>query len=188
MREIQPGCAYNCAMEQAPETVRTALEDAELGKVRRARNGRRVILTLTCLLVLLGASSMLGVRQATVSAESGGIEMTLTYAAVSRLGVATPWELQISREGGFRGPVTVATTNSYFDIFDQNDLSPQPSSSTTDGDLILWEFDPPEGETLTVSVDARIEPIFRGGRAADTSVRENGVDVVGVSYETRVMP
>ena len=188
MRKIRGSDAYNCAMAQAPETVRAALEIAGLGRVRRARNARRVTMTLISLLVLLGASSLLGVREATVSAESGGVEVTLTYAAVSRLGLATPWELQITREGGFPGPVTVATTSTYFEIFDQNDLSPEPSSSTTEGDLILWEFEPPEGETLTVSLDARIEPVFRGGRAGDTSVRENGVDVVGVSYRTRVMP
>lgn len=175
-------------MPSAPETIRPILEIADISRLRRARNARRAVMTLTCLLVLLGASSMLGVREATVSAESDGIEMTLTYAAVSRLGLATPWELQVTRQGGFGGPITVATTSTYFDIFDQNDLSPQPSSATTDGDLILWEFDPPQGDTLTVSVDARLEPVFRGGRSADTSVRENGVDVVGVSYRTRVMP
>jgi hypothetical protein len=175
-------------MSQAPETVREVLEIAELGRVRRARNARRVVMALAAVLVLLGASSLLGVREARVSAESGGIAMTLTYSAVSRLGLASPWQLQVTREGGFRGPVTVATTRSYFDIFDQNDLSPQPSASTSDGDLIVWEFDPPDGDTLTVDIDARIEPVFRGGRSADTSVRENGADVVGVSYRTRVMP
>jgi hypothetical protein len=42
--------------------------------------------------------------------------------------------------GGFNGPVTIATTGDYFDLFVENGLDPDPEAATTSGDLLIWEF------------------------------------------------
>lgn len=38
------------------------------------------------------------------------------------------------RDGGFDGPVTIAVTADYLDIFETRALHPEPSSSTLDAD------------------------------------------------------
>lgn len=54
--------------------------------------------------------------------------------------------------------MTLATTASYLELFDENGLDPEPASTTADGDRVIWEIDPPDAAVLSVSFDARIEP------------------------------
>ncbi|MBA2313068.1 MAG: hypothetical protein H0V97_09760, partial [Actinobacteria bacterium] len=62
--------------------------------------------------------------------------------------------------------MTVATTLDYFELFDENGLDPDPSAATVSGELLVWTFDPPEGETLTVALDARLGPAVQSGSTA----------------------
>jgi hypothetical protein len=149
---------------------------------------RRVGIGVLALFLGLGAINVFGVRSDRVSASGGGFDLTVTYAAMSRPGLATPWEVEVRNQGGFDGPVTIATTGEYLDMFDENGLDPDPSSSTATADLVIWEFEPPDGETLTVSFDARLEPAVQVGRTGETSVLVDGKSVVRVGYTTRVMP
>jgi hypothetical protein len=96
--------------------------------------------------------------------------------------------VEVRKRGGFDGPITLATTGDYLDMFDENGLDPDPSSSTATEDLIVWEFEPPSGDTLTVSFDARLEPAVQVGRSGETAVLVDGRSVVRVAYTTRVMP
>jgi hypothetical protein len=141
-------------------------------------------------LLLLGLLGVYGVRIAEVSGTAGGYELTVRYASVSRPGLATPWSVEVRRPGGFQGPVTLATTDEYFDLFDENGLDPDPQKATDDGQRIIWEFEAPEqGDTLTVSFDARIEPAQQLRRvAARTAVLDDGAVAVSVDYATFVMP
>jgi hypothetical protein len=170
------------------ETVRPILEAFSVRRIRRARAARRMLLVLLVAFIALGFANVFGVRTSTVSATRGGYTLSVTHASASRPGLATPWSVEIQRPDGFTGPVILATTSSYFEIFDQNSLDPEPSSSTTWGDMIVWELEPPLGTTLTVSLDGRIEPHYSGGRHAVTSILEEGKEVVSVSYRTRIFP
>jgi hypothetical protein len=136
----------------------------------------------------LGAAGVWGVRTRAVSASGGGYELTVSYAVVTRPGLATPWAVEVRRGGGFDGPITVATTGAYFDLFDENGLDPDPAAATTDGDLLVWEFDPPTGDTLTITFDARLAPSVQAGGSARTIVLVEGRPVVEVRYRTLVMP
>ena len=169
----------------------TAPPAADLGRLRRARWGRRAFFVAITTFLLLGALGRYGVRTAEVTGEGGGYELRVLYPEVSRPGLATPWSLEVRRPGGFDdGTVTVATTSSYFDIFDENSLDPEPSESTSDGERTYWTFTtPPAGDTLSVSFDARIEPAVQWQSAeATSSVVVEGVDVVSTGYRTFVMP
>jgi hypothetical protein len=53
---------------------------------------------------------------------------------------------------------------------------------------VIWEFDPPDGDTLGVSLDARVEPGVQWGRTGETSVLVDGQPVVTVRYKTWVLP
>jgi hypothetical protein len=159
-----------------------------LSVLRRSRAGRRIILCILALFILLGVSSLLGAHTATRQASGGGYELKLDYPAVSRPGLAVRWILFVHRAGGFQGPVQVATTSTYFNLFDFNNLDPVPSKQTTSTDLSIWEFDPPVGDTLRITFDGRLEPARQHGSVATTSILENDLPVVSIRYQTRVMP
>lgn len=140
--------------------------------------------------VVAGAANAFGVRHAEVSEEADGYELTVTYGAASRPGLATLWEVEVRREGGFDGPITLATTASYFGAFDQNGLDPGPDKAYGEGDQIVWEFEPPEGDVFSLSFDARIEPSqqLETFPARTALLDEDGDEIVAVSYETKVWP
>ncbi len=165
----------------------------DIHAMRRGRLGRRLFTAALVVFLGLGLLGAYGVRTREARATGGGYEVTVTYARVSRPGLATPWSVEIRRPGGFgSGPVRVAVTSSYFDAFDENGLDPDPASSYSDGEWTVWEYGtpPPPGDVMTVSFDARIEPgvqltTVRGAMAVlDTT----GADVVGVDFRTFVLP
>ena len=170
------------------DVVPTAPEEPDLLHSRRARAVRRLFMTLLFVVLGLGLSGVLGVRTDTTTAQGGGYELTVTYGRVTRAGLATPWSLEIRHPGGFDGPVTVSTSTKYLDMFDENGFEPQPSRTTADAETVFWEFEPPEGDTLGVSLDARLEPGVHWGREGETSVLVDGEPVVTARYKTWVLP
>lgn len=155
---------------------------------RRHRLERRIGLSVVFILLLLGVANVLGVRVATVSASGGGFDLSVTYASVSRPGLATPWTVRVRRAGGFEGPVVLRASTDYFGLFDENGLDPQPAESTTTGEATVWTFAAPPGDVLTVVFDGRLEPAFHLGRSGTTSLLVDGEPAVSVSYRTVVMP
>lgn len=172
-----------------PQTLVPVFEDFSLPRILRARLLRRIILILLAAFIVVGATNNLGPKIDEASATGGGYSLTVLYPSVIRPGLAAPWQIEVIRDSGFDEEVVIATTSSYFEIYDENGLDPAPSSSTThDSDTLLWEFDPPGGDTLMIDFDARIEPTLRGHREGTTSVMENGRRVVSVRYRTIVLP
>ena len=159
-----------------------------LDLLRRARAFRRAFLAALVAVLVLAAANVLGPRVGAVTAMGGGYRLAVTYAEVSRPGLATPWGVEVTREGGFDGPIRIATTRSYLHLFDYNVIHPQPSAETGTPELVIWEFDPPPGETFRASFDGRLEPTEHLGPLAATSVLEGHVPVVTVRYTTRVVP
>jgi hypothetical protein len=157
-------------------------------QLKRERLGRRIIMSCLALFILVAATGALGVRTDTRSARGGGYELVVTYASVTRAGLATPWSVRVRREGGFEGAITVATSRAYFELFDENGLNPDPAAATTRGDLLVWEFDPPDGDTLSITYDARLGPSIQLGQTATTMVLSEGTPAVTVDYRTLVVP
>lgn len=150
---------------------------------------RRLFVAALSLFLLAGLLGWLGVRTGTVQAEGGGYELEVRYPKVARPGLSVPWEVTIRHPGGFDGPVTVATNSSYFDLFDENSFDPDPESTTSDGERIIWEFEPPdEGDTMDVSLDTRVGPNIQLGTSGRTEILDEGQPVVTVEYKTWIMP
>ncbi len=170
------------------DVIPTAPEDNDLRHLRRARTVRRIFMSLVALFLLLGLSGALGVRTRTTTVAGGGYELTVTYGQVSRPGLPTPWGFELRRPGGFDGPVTVSTSSGYLDLFDENGFDPTARQVTATPDAVIWEFDPPPGDTLAVSLDSRIEPAAQWGRSSETSVLEDGKPVLTARYKTWVLP
>jgi hypothetical protein len=166
----------------------TAPRDIGETRIRRGRNLRRLFFAGLSLFLLAGVTGVLGIRTGEVSASGGGFDLTVTYAAVSRPGLATPWEIEVHRAGGFDGPITIATSELYLGLFDANGLNPDPAAATTTADMIIWEFEPPPGDTLLIAFDARIEPAAQWGASGTTSILVDGQPLVTVTYRTQLMP
>ena len=172
----------------SPLHLPTADVETDIGRARRARSARRVVMGLIGVGVVVALTSFLGPHTTTISGSGNGYRLTLTYPSVTRPGLAVRWVLEVRHPGGFDGKVTIATTSRYFDLFDFNNLDPVPSSQTTDGTNSIWVFDPPPGDVLTITMDARLEPAQQYGKSAVTELRLGGLRAVVLHYSTRVMP
>jgi len=138
--------------------------------------------------VVLAGSGFLGVHSSTVETRlSDGTTVEVRYARVTRPGLAARWSVTVHRASGFARPVIVRTDAAYFEMFDENGLQPDPSSSTRAGPELIWEFDPPPGDTFVLSFDARIEPGVQWGRDGRTAVDVGEVQGE-VDYHTWVLP
>ena len=176
--------------EAARPSTRTEPAPTDVSRQRRARTARRAFAVALGLFLLLGALNVYGVRTRTAAAAGAGYQLSVTYASVSRPGLATPWSFEIRRAGGFPDGVRVAVTSGYFDVFDENGLGPAPAEETTDGEMTIWQFGPTRSETLSVSFDARIEPGVQLATAkGELSVlAASGQPAVTVDFKTFVMP
>lgn len=185
----------------AIEEIEPDVEDPDPGRpgttlpswptVREERRNRRIragaLLAIGCFVVagLLGAY---GVHAERISATgSEGLEVELTYPSRARPALAVPYELQITRAGGFDGPIEVSTSTSYLEMFDENGRNPEPAESTTDAETTTWTFDPPAGDTLVIWLDTRIEPGVQWRRTGTTRVR-TGDDEATLRYTTWIFP
>ena len=150
--------------------------------------GRRILLVLLASFVAVGAWGMFGIRTRTVAAAGGGYRLIATYTAADRAQLPVRLNFTVQRPGGFAGPVDVGITQSYLNVLDLNDIEPQPSGSHSAGDLLVWTFDRPAGDTLHVTVDAIIEENAQFGRSAVVAVVEGAIPLVQVSFRTWVAP
>ena len=136
----------------------------------------------------IGGVHVFGVDSDTVSAAGGGYELTVTYGAVARPALATPFDIDVHRDGGFDAPITIAVDRRYMRIWDENGLYPAPSAEYNTADEVVWEFDPPAGDDLHVTYDGRIEPALQSGRSGTVAVIEGTQAVAEVEFHTRVWP
>lgn len=145
---------------------------------------------MTAFALLLGAGLLgwLGHSEGSVSASADGYRLTVTYPSVSRAGLSSPWSAEVVHPGGFGGPITLRTTAEYLTIFDLNGIFPDPSSATVENGVLIWEFDPPEGDVFSVTMDTRIEPSVHRGEPATTTLVIDGAPVATVTYRTRLAP
>ncbi|MCF6377890.1 hypothetical protein L2K70_09755 [Nocardioides KLBMP 9356] len=156
---------------------------------RSALWGRRAFLCLLLAFVLAGAAGLLGVRSATATAESDGYRLDVTYARVARAGLDVPWHVVVTHPGGFGKEVTIAVTGDYFDIYETQGFTPDPSTGVRDGDTLYLTFDAPDGDVLTVDYDAYIQPSSQVGRDATVAVVDADLAaLVSVDITTHLLP
>ncbi|BAH48706.1 hypothetical protein [Rhodococcus opacus] len=149
---------------------------------------RRAAVALLALIVAFGAVGLLGVRSGTAYAEGGGYALTLTYPRVARAGLDVPWDLTVRKPGGFSEPVVIVVDSDYFDMFETQGWTPEPSAETSDALRTYMTVDPPPGDTLTLGFDAYIQPSSQLGHSGSVSVSEKGVDVATLEFTTWLVP
>ncbi|CAB4762955.1 unannotated protein [freshwater metagenome] len=152
------------------------------------RRGFVGLLALGMLAALLG---LLGDRTERVTATSadGRWTLSLLHARLSRAGLDVPWEVTVTRRGGFEGPVVLGVTGTYFDLYETQGFRPEPSASYRDAQTLFLEFEPPpSGDVLVVAYDAYIQPASRQGSAGTVAVRSGEEVLVGLDFSTGLLP
>ena len=149
---------------------------------------RRGFLALLLAFVLAGLAGVLGVRAATTSDEADGWELHLRHAAVARSGLDVPWEVTVHHEGGFGKEVVLAVTGDYFDVYETQGFTPEPTEATRDADTLLLTFAAPPGDTFVVAYDAYIQPAAQQGADGTLAVLDGGTRVASVDFSTTVLP
>ena len=172
------------------DSTSTIAEEVPLSRLRSARAVRWLFFLLICALLVSALAGVLGTRTGEATARGGGYELSVRHPEVIRPGLAGNVSIELRRPGGFSGFVMLAVTSSYLDIFDENGLDPDPVAAATDGDRLIWTFDPPPGgDTMTVSFDARIEPGVQFEQAkGSVQVLEENRPVVTARFTTVVLP
>jgi hypothetical protein len=79
-------------------------------------------------------------------------------------------------------------TADYFDIYEEQGLDPAPATETSDGERLLWTFEPPPGDEFAIDFDAYIQPSSQLGASGEVAVLEAGVPVVTVPFRTWLVP
>lgn len=149
---------------------------------------KRGFLVLLLVFVLTGVAGLLGVRTTTASDDADGWELHLRHAQVARSGLDVPWEVTVHHEGGFGKEVVLAVTGDYFDIFETQGFTPEPSDATRDADTLLLTFTAPPGDTFVVAYDAYIQPAAQQGADGTLAVLDGGTRVASVDFSTTVLP
>jgi hypothetical protein len=169
--------------------ISTTPEERPLPRLVRGRMLRRTGIALLVLFVGAGLLNLFGSHSATVTAENAGLNLSVFYPQRTRPSLPIKWKLVLTSANGFEGPVDVAVNESYFNYFDFNNFYPTPDSTESRGDVVVFTFPAPAGDTLNVLFDGRTQPGQVGRAAADTSILDDGgAELVSVHYTTEVFP
>jgi hypothetical protein len=150
-----------------------------------------VSLGLVTGLILGAVLGLIGPRHQTAAVKGQGILLQVTYAAVTRAGLATSLEIEVSTTDGEPLPrlITVRLDRSYLGLFDQHGFEPTPAWSHQSATRIWWTFEVPPGHLeLRMSLDARLQPDAHWGQRSTAAVEVDGDEVVALSFRTLVMP
>src|SRR3546814_15061887 len=109
--------------------------EASTGVVRRRRLLYAVITTglgAIIAVALVGGLTDLdtvGVDSRREHAVADGYELVVHYGTVTRGGLATPFEIEVTRTGGFDGPLTNGVSRAYMELWDGNGFYLTPSAA-----------------------------------------------------------
>ena len=170
-----------------PESTLTGFETPS--QERAGAWGRRAVLTLLLAIVVAGASGLLGVWTSIDNDVGGGYALSVEHASIARAGLDVPWEVTVTREGGFDKTITLAVTGDYFDIYETQGFTPEPSAMVRDAETLFLTFDAPEGDTFTVDYDAYIQPASQRGERATVAVVDADMEpIASVDIDTLLLP
>lgn len=155
---------------------------------RRGAWIRRVTLVLFAAPIVGALFGLVGLRHADVRSDAAGYELRVRYPEVSRAGIASPFDIYVRSRAGFDSPITLKITHDYFTLFDLNGIFPEPSAATVEGDMVVWEFDRPNGNVLRVHVDWRVQPSVHRGSEAQAQLVIDDQLITDVDFVTTLRP
>ena len=170
--------------------IQTLPEAMTGSEATRARNVRRIGLALFAIPVVAAAFGVFGPRETTGTASGSGYELTVHYPQATRSSIVAPFSFTVTKAGGFGDdPVVVRLDQAFVDRLDFQNWYPVPSAEANDGRQVVYEFDPPVGDSLEVSLDARTGP--NQGYSSDDyhlTVLDGDRDAATVTFHTVFWP
>jgi hypothetical protein len=171
------------------------VSDERWRHVCRRRRALHVFVAALLSLLMLGAVldgfdvlDTIGPDEAVVRSTGGGFVLEVEHPSITRPALASVFRIRVRRDGGFDEPVQIAVSRSYLESWDLNGIMPSPSGETSLEDWIVWEFDPPPGDELLLTYEARIEPGVQSNRLGKVAVLVEDEPVTEVDVETKVRP
>ncbi|WP_432560936.1 hypothetical protein [Kineococcus sp. SYSU DK003] len=150
---------------------------------------RRAGVVVLLLVVVAGGAGLLGVRTSEATAAGGGYELTVTYPRTARAGLDAEWGVDLTAPPeGFGDQVVLAVTSDYFDFWEEQGFSPEPSAQTSDATWDYLTFDPPPGREFSLSFDAYVQPSSQRGGDGEVAVLVGDQRAVSVSFSTWLAP
>jgi hypothetical protein len=170
-------------------------DDSSSSVIRRRRwLHRSTFGVLTAVLVLAVADGVsvvdvYGVDTREVRATGDGVTLVVEYAVVTRPALASPLRVRVESVEAFDGPITIAVSRPWIEIWDENGFYPTPSAETADGEWVEWQFDPPDGHVFELFYDARLEPARQESQDGTIELRAaDGTALAAVDFTTSVRP
>jgi hypothetical protein len=156
---------------------------------KRARWWRRLGLLLMAALLILGALNFFGGRTSKATSSGGGYQLEVSYPKTGRPGIGAPMQIQIQKQGGFDGPVTVSMSSNYLDILNVRNIVPDAQQSTSSDKAVTWQFNQPPGDTLAITISAEFDTDEHPGRhKGAVTVIDNGNPAVSTHFTTWEAP
>jgi len=179
-------------LEAASERAGSTTADVSVDH-RRSTPGlwaRRAFIALLALVVIAGLVGLFGVHSRSVAARGrGGEVLAVHYASIARAGLSTPFQITVHDPGGFDGPVVLAVSRDYLDLFDVNSVNPQPDSERGNPANVVWQFDTPHNSTFVVSVDLQVQSSRHFGQSGYVVLeRESGRHIARAEFRTNLAP
>jgi hypothetical protein len=175
-------------VSSSPTAVPRTAADARAGNRPVTVWARRAMLGLMALAVVAALFSVFGVHASQTSTQSQGYRIDVVYPRVARPGLDVPWQVTVTRPGGFGKQLTLAVDGAYLNLFESQGFRPQPSDETREGDVYYLTFSAPPGDTFRVYFDAYIQPASQVGRTGWVAVVHNGLYVGRTEFSTWLWP
>src|SRR3954453_1520593 len=157
--------------------------------LKRARWWRRLGLLFLAAVLILGALNFFGGRTSKATASGNGYQLEVSYPRTGRPGIGAPIQIQVQKQGGFQGPVTVSMSSEYLDVLDVTNIVPDPQQSTSSDKAVTWQFNQPPGDTLAISISGELDPDEHPGiHKGAVTVIDNGRPVVTAHLTTWEAP
>lgn len=150
----------------------------------------RIGLGLLLLVVVLGATGILGVRSGTTSTHANGYTLSVVYPHVSRAGLDSPFRIRVHADNGtIPGEITLGISEPWFRLFETQGFFPDPDSSTNDGRFVYLTFSQPgPGHDFMVEYDAYIQPAAQLGKSATVVLQIDGHEMARTTLKTWLVP
>lgn len=121
---------------------------------------------------------------------AGGLVLGIEFPQIARAGEPAPLHITVEAAAGFGDVIQLKMCDELFNDLDFQNWYPNPAAETAVPSGVIYEFDPPpSGNTIEISLDARVAP----GQFGETddcqiSVLVEDEPVVSAIFTTWRMP
>ncbi|MDQ0096015.1 hypothetical protein [Paeniglutamicibacter psychrophenolicus] len=138
-----------------PSDGSTFFDVVDSGYDKGGRIGRRIILTLVALFVLASLANVFGM-DTTSTGGSPGYELTVSAPRTSRAGMDGKITVTLHAAQKISGPITVKVEQDYLDAFTTYGISPAPDGESSDGHLLVLDYDASDEKTFRLDIDGTV--------------------------------